>query len=178
MPEAFEITTIGKRPASGLMAAGAIMGALLMLASYSAPASAAGGAKVPSTFGDKIGSGLLCLDQIDPFYFWSYLNEFFGPPYKKEGGAYWFKVQTSLWGAAITDVMVSDGADRLIFLAATSDVNPDELSVSIMGRTGISYQKTEPFQYSPMMSGLGSKIVFSGQKSKIFCAKDNLSNIR
>jgi hypothetical protein len=149
--------------------AGAIMGALLMIASFPGSTLAA-----PSTFSTTIGSALLCLDQIDPFYFWSYLNEFFGPPYKNEGGAYWFKVQTTLWGAPISDVLVSDGSDQVIFLAAAfTNIKPDALSSAISGSTGIGYTNSEPIQFSPMMSNFGSKIIYFKQDSKIYCSKHN-----
>ncbi len=159
------------RSMAKLKMTGAIMGALLMIAPYPEAAFAA-----PSTFGTTIGSALLCLDQIDPYYFWFYLNEFFGPPYKNEGGAYWFKVQTTLWGAPISDVMVSDGSGRVIFLAAAfTNTKPDALSSAISGSTGIGYTNSEPIQYSPMMSSFGSKIIYFGQNAKIFCAKHNSS---
>ena len=149
--------------------AGIVMGALLMIAPYKGTALAA-----PSTFSTTIGTALLCLDQIDPFYFWSYLNQFFGPPYKNEGGAYWFKVQTTLWGAPVSDVMVSDGSGRVIFLAAAfTSMKPDALSSAISGSTGIGYTKSEPIQYSPLMSDMGSKIIYFGKNSKVFCAKYN-----
>ena len=145
------------------------MSVLLIIASYSGPALA-----VPSTFSTTIGTALLCLAQIDPFYFWSYLNEFFGPPYKNEGGAFWFKVQTTLWGAPISDVMVSDGSGRVIFLAAAfTNTKPEALSSAIFGDTGIGYTNSEPIQYSPMMSNLGSKIIYFKQDAKIFCSKHN-----
>ena len=148
------------------------MGTLFLVAPFSGSALA----EVPSTFGTTIGSALLCIDQIDPYYFWSYLNQFFGPPYKKEGGAYWFKVQASLWGTAISDVMVSDGSGRLMFLAAAASEKPDKLSEAIILSTGIGYTKDNPSQYSPMMSNMGSKIVFFDQNSKIYCAKYNPNN--
>lgn len=156
-----------KRLIDRLKITSAGMGALLMIAPC--PVLAA-----PSTFSTTIGSALLCLNQIDPFYFWSYLNQFFGPPYKNEGGAYWFKVQTSLWGAPISDVMVSDGSGQVVFLAAAfTNTKPAALSGAISGSTGIGYTESEPTQYSPMMSNLGSKIVYFGQNSKIYCAKYN-----
>ncbi len=154
---------------SGLNITGAVAGVLLMIAACSGTALAA-----PSTFSTTIGSALLCLDQIDPYYFWSYLNEFFGPPYKKEGGAYWFKVQTTLWGAPVSDVLVSDGSGRVIFLAAAfTDTKPDALSSAISGSTGMGYMKSESIQYSPLMSNMGSKIIYFGQNSKVYCAKYN-----
>ena len=156
---------------------GAVMGVLLVLAPCPSPAFAASGS-APSTFGTTIGPALLCLDHIDPSFFWSYLNEYFGPPYKNEGGAYWFKVQATLWGAQISDVLVSDGSGPLIFLAAAATPKPDDLSEAIAGRTGISYTKEEQTRYSPMLSGVGSKIVYFGKNSKIYCAKYNLDSGR
>jgi hypothetical protein len=35
-----------------------------------------------------------------------------------------------------------------------------------------------PFQYAPLISGMGSKIVYFGQNSKIYCAKYNLDYSR
>lgn len=149
--------------------AGLALGFLLMAAPSQQGALAA-----PSTFSTTIGSALLCLDQIDPLYFWSYLNRFFGPPYKKEGGAYWFKTPTTLWGAPVSDVLVSDGSDRVIFLAAAfTNTKPDALSSAIFGTTGIGYTKSEPTQYSPLASNSGSNIIYFGQNSKIYCAKYN-----
>jgi len=149
--------------------AGLALGALLLGAHCPQGALAA-----PSTFSTTIGTALLCLDQIDPLYFWSYLNRFFGPPYKKEGGAYWFKTPTTLWGAPVSDVLVSDGTGRVIFLAAAfTNTKPDALSSAILGTTGIGHTKSEPAQYSPLTSGVGSNIIYFGQNSKIYCAKYN-----
>lgn len=132
----------------------------------------------PSTFGSTIGPALLCIDQIDPFYFWSYLNQFFGPPYKTEGGAYWFKVQGSLWGVAVTDVMVSDGASEQVFLAASFKDNPAKVSGAIAEMTGIRHVSEVTSQFSPLVSSVGSKIVYFEQGSKIYCAKYNLDYVR
>ncbi len=146
-----------------------IAGALLTIAPCSRPVFAA-----PSTFSTTIGTALLCLDQIDPLYFWSYLNQFFGPPYKKEGGAYWFKTSTTLWGTSVSDVLVSDGSGKVIFLAATfAEASPGELSNAISGSTGLKYTALNTTPYSPLISGMGSNIVYFGQTSKVFCAKYN-----
>ena len=60
----------------------------------------------PSTFGDTFGSALLCHDRIDNAYFYDYLTASFGPAYKREGGAYWFRAEASLWGAEVSEAMV------------------------------------------------------------------------
>lgn len=156
-----------------LKVAGALLGAALLLPAAGGAAAAETGA-TPSTFGVTIGPALLCVDHIDPFYFWSYMNQFFGPPYKREGGAYWFKVQATLWGATITDVMVSDGENQQVFLAASFKASPAKLSVAIENSTGIAHKAELPFLYSPLRSGMGSKIVYFDQNSKIYCSKYNL----
>jgi hypothetical protein len=146
---------------------------LLATAACPPPALAADGG-VPSTFSTTVGSALLCMDHVDPFYFWSYLNKFFGPPYKNEGGAYWFKVKASLWGVPVSDVLVSDGKDQLVFLAAAMEAKPDALSEAILGNAGVAYSNERIAQYSPKSSGKGGKIIYFGQNSKIYCANYNL----
>lgn len=159
-----------------LRLAWALPGAIFLCATLSAEVRAAG--EPPSTFGDTIGSALLCIDQIDPFYYWSYMNQYFGPPYKKEGGAYWFKVQGALWGATVTEVLVSDGANDQVFLAASFKEDPAKLSAAIEASAGVRHINESPLQYSPLVSATGSKIVYSGQSSRIYCAKYNLDFMR
>ena len=159
-----------------LKQAGALAGAVLVYAALSGAAPAA--AAPPSTFGSTLGPALLCIDQIDPFYLWSYMNQFFGPPYKKEGGAYWFKVEGTLWGAAITEVLVSDGTNEQVFVAASFKEDPARLAAAIADATGIRHISEVPFQYSPLISGMGSKIVYLDQNSKIYCAIYNLDYMR
>ena len=159
-----------------LRRAWALPAAILLCATLSAAARAAG--DPPSTFGSTIGPALLCIDQIDPFYFWSYLNQHFGPPYMHEGGAYRFKVQGILWGASITEVLVSDGANDQVFLAANFKENPAKLSAAIEAAAGIRHINEVPFKFSPLISSLGSKIIYAGQNSKIYCAKYNLDYMR
>ena len=160
----------------GFKRAGMLVALVLMLAPLSCKTCAA--AEPPTSFGSTIGPALLCIDQIDPFYFWSYMNQFFGPPYKREGGAYWFKVQGTLWGAAITEVMVSDGEHEQVFLAASFKEGPAKLADAILEATGIRHINEVPFKFSPLISSLGSKIIYAGQNSKIYCAKYNLDYMR
>ena len=159
-----------------LLRAGALAGAVLVYSALSGVAWAAGAP--PATFGSTIGPGLLCIDQIDPFYYWSYMNQYFGPPYKREGGAYWFKVEATLWGETVTEVMVSDGASEQIFLAASFKGDPAKIAASITDSTGIRHTNQVPSRFSPLISGMGSKIIYFGQNSKIYCAKYNLDYMR
>lgn len=160
-----------------LKRAGALVAMTVMTVQFHGAALAAGGA-IPSTFGSTIGAALLCVDHVDPSYFLSYMNQFFGPPYKTEGGAYWFKVQGTLWGANMTDVMVSDGAYEQVFVAASFKENPQKLADAIAGVAGVRYLSEGATQYSPLISSLGSKIIYSGQNSRIYCSKYNLDYSR
>lgn len=49
----------------------------------------------PSTFGQVVGNAVLCIDQIDNKAFYAYLLTAFGPAYKHEGGAYWFRTDAT-----------------------------------------------------------------------------------
>lgn len=143
------------------------------------PSSAlAAGGQMPSTLSSSVGAALLCKDHVDPHYFWTNLERFMGKPYKTEGGAYWFKVQGNMWGAEITDVLVSDGQAELIFLAAQFKGGPDKLAEAILAATGIKYVKETAQADSPLVSGLGSRIVFAGGNSKIYCKQYNLDYSR
>jgi len=59
----------------------------LLAGSGCGPAQAA----PPSTFGTVVGNAVLCLDNLDNKYFYSYLTAAFGAPYKHDGGAFWFQ---------------------------------------------------------------------------------------
>lgn len=152
----------------------ASLAAMVLLTVYFHGIALAAGGAPPSTFGTTLGPALLCIDHIDPSYFMSYMNQFFGPPYKSEGGAHWFKVQGTLWGANITDVMVSDGANEQVFVAASFKDNPKKLADAIAASSGMQFQKEDSSQSSPLISSLGSKIIYSGQNSRVYCAKYNL----
>jgi len=144
----------------------------LLLASLSGAASAQDQDKQPSTFGPVIGSALLCRDQIDNKYFYSWLTSHFGAPYKHEGGAFWFHTgEATLWGAPVTEVMVSDDTSELVFLAAVAEVPPDQLEQSIRGASGVKHMAADSSQYPLRVSAPGSTIAYYNSKSKIYCAK-------
>lgn len=126
----------------------------------------------PSTFGPVIGAALLCRDQIDNKYFYGWLTTHFGAPYKHEGGAYWFRTgEATLWGAPVTEVMVSDDTSELVFLAAVAEVPPDQLAQSIRAATGVRYPAANSSPYPLRISAPGSTIAYYNAKSKIYCAK-------
>lgn len=125
----------------------------------------------PSTFAPIIGSAILCRSHLDNAYFYSYLSEAFGPSYKHEGGAYWFKADATLWGASVTDVMVSDDSSELVFVGAVTDSTPEELDEAIRGALGLRHIAFGTSKFPVREANAGSRIVYFNTKSKIYCAK-------
>ena len=143
--------------------AAAIAAAALL---WAAPVHAA-----PSTFGPVIGSALLCRSHLDNAYFYSWLSAAFGPSYKHEGGAYWFKADGTLWGAAVTDVMVSDDTSELVFVGAVTESTPDKLDEAIRAAAGPRHVAVDSSAFPVRVSVPGSRIVYFNDKSKIYCAQ-------
>ena len=125
----------------------------------------------PSTFGPVIGSALLCRSQLDNAYFHSYLTQSFGPSYKREGGAYWFRTDATLWGAQVREVMVSDDSSEIVFVAALTDSTPEELEKAVRRGTGVAYRAADASAHPLRKSNPGSTIAYANDKSKIYCAK-------
>lgn len=142
--------------------------AALALAACLAPLAAFG---APSTFGPVIGSALLCRSHLDNAYFYSYLTIAFGPSYKHEGGAYWFKADGSLWGAQVSDIIVSDDTSELVFVGAVAETTPDKLEQSIRTASGVRHVAADASAFPVRRSLPGSKIVYFNDKSKIYCAR-------
>lgn len=131
----------------------------------------AGAAALPSTFEPTVGGALLCRSQLDNAYFHAYLSTAFGLPYKHEGGAYWFKLDATLWGKPVKEVMVSDDTSELVFVAAVADSKPDELAEAIRSSAGIRHRAVDASPYSLRVSNPGSVIAYQNNKSKIYCAR-------
>jgi hypothetical protein len=145
---------------------------LAALLAWSGAAGAQSQDKQPSTFAPVVGAALLCHDQIDNAYFYNYLKTAFGPPYKHAGGAYWFRTgEATLWGAPVSEVMVSDDTSALVFLAAVAEVPPDELEQSIRKAAGVRHLAADTSSYPLRISTPGSTIAYYNTKSKIYCAK-------
>ena len=150
----------GRRPAP---AAGAALIGLLMAACAWAD---------DSTFSSSFGTAILCLDDLDPGYFYNMMRR---RPYKTEHGAYWFKTSERLFGAPLTEIFISDGSSRHAFVGAVSSLSPAELAavVSAAAPAGAGFKRlSRSDRYSPFISPSGSEIVYQGQKGKIFCRRD------
>ena len=132
------------------------------------PATAA----MPSTFGPIIGNAILCRSHLENTYFYSYLETAFGKSYKHEGGAYWFRTpDTTLWGAEVKEVWVSDDTSELIFIGALTEPAPDKLAEAVRSAVGLRYAVQDASQYPLRVSALGGTIAYVDKKSKIYCAR-------
>jgi len=140
--------------------------ALAVACAVTPPAIAA-----PSTFGPVIGNALLCRSHLDNAYFYSYLSSAFGPSYKHEGGAWWFKAEGALWGAAVTDIMVSDDTSELVFVGAVTEATPEQLEEAIRAAAGMRHRAQDASAFPIRQSAPGSQIVYFKNQSKIYCAK-------
>ncbi|EJL83790.1 hypothetical protein PMI16_04097 [Herbaspirillum sp. CF444] len=125
-----------------------------------------------ATFGIEVGNALLCLNQLNSKYFYDYLFEAFGKPYKNEGGAYWFKAAGStIWGMEITDVLVNDSSSPADFIGAVVNSTPQALADAIGRTVGIRYSLEDNSKYSQRQSQAGSIIAYANTNAKIYCAK-------
>lgn len=139
----------------------------LSLAWSSAPAQA-----VPTTFGTIVGNALLCRDDIDNLYFYNYLLGAFGPAYKRDGGAYWFKSDgANLWGVPVSELMVSDDTSALVFVGAVVEATPEKLEQAVIEQVGVHYAKIDSSAFPVREAKPASRIVYFDTKSKIYCAK-------
>ncbi len=143
----------------------------LVLACAATVAPAAHAAPQPS-FGIEVGNALLCLNQLNSKYFFDYLVAAFGPPYKTEGGAYWFKAtNVSLWGMQATDFLVNDSSSQADFIGAYFNTTPVKLTDAIKAALGIRFTPEDDTAYPVRQSQAGSKIVYNDTNAKMYCAK-------
>jgi hypothetical protein len=99
-------------------------------------------AQAPSTFGTVIGGGIMCRDHVANHYFYSYLKGNFDKPYKRDGGAWWFRApEAQLWGFPVVELMVSDESYPYSFVGAVVDAAPDKLEEAI--------RLQDPFSIAP-----------------------------
>jgi len=133
---------------------------------------------MPSTFSQVVGNALLCRSHLDNRYFHDYLSSAFGPAYKREGGAWWFRVEATLWGAEVKEVMVSDDTSDLVFIAATTGSTPQDLEGAIRAASGDAFRAVDASPFPLRVSNAGSTIAYMNDKSKIYCAKFKSQPVR
>ena len=127
---------------------------------------------VPSHFSVTIGSALLCRDQIDAIFFKDYMVTYFGAPNKVEGGAYWWNVSATLFGAQLDSIFVSTEDLSSTFIGAVFVDTPDVLRQKILNSTGVTHRiTTNPERWiSPTLSII-LKYYSSATPSKMYCLK-------
>lgn len=129
-------------------------------------------AAVPSHFGTVVGNGLLCRDETSNRYYYDYMVRFFGKPYKREGGAYWFRTpDATLWGFPVREVIVSDETFRYSFVGALAAATPEQLEAAIAAQSGVRFAKIDRSRFPVREARAGGRIVYANRQSKIFCAK-------
>ncbi|MDR1164110.1 MAG: hypothetical protein LBM17_09820 [Candidatus Accumulibacter sp.] len=133
-------------------------------------------AQQSSTFSVTIGTAVLCLDDIDPGYFFNYLNKI-KPPARHSEGAYWFATKESFFGTPLKEVFVSDGSGEYTFIGLVTRLTPQQLvdALSESAPAGGRFRKREPRnKYSVFISPAGSIIAYQGKFAKIFCRRDKV----
>ncbi|MBC7452872.1 MAG: hypothetical protein H7335_04060, partial [Massilia sp.] len=76
-----------------------------------------------------------------------------------------------LWGAPVSDILLSDDSSEVVFVGAVSSSTPDKLEEAIRAAVGVRHKAADGSKYPVRESVPGSKIVYFDSKSKIYCAK-------
>lgn len=129
-----------------------------------------------STFSTTVGTAVLCLDDVEPGFFRNYMTAI-KPAYKQEQGAYWFKASAEMYGAAVTEVFVSDESSAHRFIGVLTSLPPEQLAdaVNKAAPAGARFKKDNPDdKYSTYTSLSGSVIAFQGKNGKMYCRRDRM----
>ncbi|HXA46429.1 MAG TPA: hypothetical protein VNW52_02275 [Burkholderiaceae bacterium] len=123
-------------------------------------------------FGVTIGPAILCRDLLDMKFFYDYLSASFGPAYKREQGAYWFRAKAQLFGKDIKEIFISDQSSDWAFVGAIFNVKPDELAKAVQASAGTDFSKTvQGYQYSTYQSQGTSEIMWQANDAKLLCRR-------
>ena len=121
-------------------------------------------------FSVTIGPAILCRDKLDIKYLYDYLTASFGPSYKRDQGAYWFKSKAQLFGKEVKEIFITDQTGDWVFVGAVFKAKPDELAKSVQTLAGPIYNKTEAgYQFSPYQEQGTSEIMWQDKDAKLFC---------
>ncbi|HEY8023890.1 MAG TPA: hypothetical protein VIF60_04950 [Burkholderiaceae bacterium] len=133
-----------------------------------APDAQALGAK--TDFSVTIGPAVLCRDKLEMKYLYDYLSASFGPAYRQEQGAYWFRTKTQLFGKDLVEVFVSDQSSEWEFVGAVFKIKPEEVAKAVQTAAGPIFVKTASgYQYSPYQAQATSEIMWQGKNAKLVC---------
>jgi hypothetical protein len=121
-------------------------------------------------FSPTIGPAILCRNKLDMKFFYDYLSASFGPPYKREQGAYWFKSKAQLFGKEVKETFVSDQSGDWIFVGAIFNTKPDDLATAVRTLIGPIYVKSDAgYKFSPYQSQGTSEIMWQNKDAKLLC---------
>ncbi len=129
-----------------------------------------------STFSTTVGMAVLCIDDVEPGFFYNYMSNI-KRAYKREQGANWFKTPGQLFGASVTEVFVSDGSSPYSFVGIVSSLPPVELAAAVAASApaGGSFKSVNPAdKFASFSSPAGSAIVYQGKNGKMFCRRDRI----
>lgn len=122
-------------------------------------------AALPSHFGDTIGSALDCHNQVTAKFLNKYMKRFLGQPEFVDGGANWWRVDSTLYGASVKYVFVGVTQD---FIGATFMDPPIDLIKKLEKLSGEKYtlKKADVWE-----NGAGRIIKYNDRStpSKMFC---------
>ncbi len=123
-------------------------------------------------FSVTVGPAILCRDQLDMKFFYDYLTASFGPSYKQEQGAYWFRAKAQLFGKDIKEIFISDQSSDWAFVGAVFNAKPEDLAKSVQASAGTIFGKTDSgYKYSPYQSQGTSEIMWQKNDSKLLCRR-------
>ena len=123
-------------------------------------------------FSVTIGPAILCRDKLDMKFFYDYLTASFGPSYKQEQGAYWFRTKTQLFGKDIKEIFISDQSSDWIFVGAIFNAKPDDLAQAVQASAGTVFAKSaNSYRYSPYQSQGTSEIMWQANDAKLLCRR-------
>jgi hypothetical protein len=121
-------------------------------------------------FGVIIGPAALCRDRLDMKFYYDYLTASFGPSYKREQGAFWFKAKAQLFGQEVKEIFISDQSSNWAFVGVIFNAKPDDLAKSVQAAAGSIHTKNSAsYQYSPYQAQGTSEIMWQDKNAKLLC---------
>lgn len=136
------------------------------------------GAAVPSHFGEKLESALLCRSEWSTGYWRAYLRQHFGQPVRVWGEAEWFAVDgAEVAGMQIKEVFINQTDSAALMLGAMLNQPDEQVAKDLLARRGIAFK---PLPNGRLISNTGSVLVpipdREKPKTKWYCARWNLGN--
>ncbi|MDD2547075.1 MAG: hypothetical protein PHI55_12465 [Burkholderiaceae bacterium] len=114
---------------------------------------------------------VLCYNAMDTAYVFDQLKKQVGPPYKRDQGAYWWKVNLSIQGVPATELFVAEPSATYQFVGALLDQSPKEAAPTLNAKGPAFRAQQTANPYSPLASATGSTLLWQDKKGKLACAR-------